>query len=148
MKKTSITRTFVAGIAAALMTLTAASANAKETFVYGENQDTLIVSILNEDGKTLTPKWKYEYQYDSLGNRTGKKAYRWQMDSRTWKPAYLLTMASEDSLYIMDYAEWDETRRSFGRNRRQSVYCIGSDHTLLTWHTTSTLQEMTDNQLF
>ena len=61
MKKTFLTRTFVAGIAAALMTLTAASANAKETFVYGENQDTLTVSTLNEDGKTLTPKWKYEY---------------------------------------------------------------------------------------
>lgn len=148
MKKTFVTRTFVAGIAAALMTLTAASANAKETFVYGENRDTLTVSTLNEDGKTLTPRWKYEYQYDSLGNRTGKKAYRWQAESRMWRPAYLLTMTSEDSLHIMDYAEWDETRCSFGRNRRQSIYCIGSDRTLLTWHTTSTLQEMTDNQLF
>ncbi len=48
MKKTFTKKTLVAGIAAALMTL-------------------------NEDGKTLTPKWKYEYQYDTLGTMTEKK---------------------------------------------------------------------------
>lgn len=64
MKKTFTKKTLVAGIAAALMTLTATNVNAKETFIYGQNQQSLIVSTLNEDGKTLTPKWKYEYQYD------------------------------------------------------------------------------------
>ena len=67
MKKTFTKKTLVAGIAAALMTLTATNVNAKETFIYGQNQQSLIVSTLNEDGKTLTPKWKYEYQYDTLG---------------------------------------------------------------------------------
>lgn len=76
MKKTFTKKTLVAGIAAALMTLTATNVNAKETFIYGQNQQSLIVSTLNEDGKTLTPKWKYEYQYDTLGTMTEKKAYR------------------------------------------------------------------------
>ena len=73
MKKTFTKKTLVAGIAAALMTLTATNVNAKETFIYGQNQQSLIVSTLNEDGKTLTPKWKYEYQYDTLGTMTEKK---------------------------------------------------------------------------
>lgn len=38
-----------------LMTLTVTKANAKETFIYGETDNGLIVSTLNEDGKTLTP---------------------------------------------------------------------------------------------
>ena len=72
MKKTFTKKTLAAGIAAALMTLTATNVNAKETFIYGQNQQSLIVSTLNEDGKTLTPKWKYEYQYDTLGAMTEK----------------------------------------------------------------------------
>lgn len=74
MKKTFTKKALVAGIAAALMTLTATNVNAKETFIYGQNQQSLIVSTLNEDGKTLTPKWKYEYQYDTLGTMTEKKS--------------------------------------------------------------------------
>ena len=35
MKKTFTKKTLVAGIAAALMTLTATNVNAKETFIYG-----------------------------------------------------------------------------------------------------------------
>ena len=88
-------KTLVAGIAAALMTLTATNVNAKETFIYGQNQQSLIVSTLNEDGKTLTPKWKYEYQYDTLGTMTEKKAYRWDAEQMTWTPAYLLTWRTE-----------------------------------------------------
>lgn len=95
MKKTFTKKTLVAGIAAALMTLTATNVNAKETFIYGQNQQSLIVSTLNEDGKTLTPKWKYEYQHDTLGTMTEKKAYRWDAEQMTWTPAYLLTWKTE-----------------------------------------------------
>lgn len=91
-----------------LMTLTVTKANAKETFIYGETDNGLIVSTLNEDGKTLTPKWKYEYQYDEQGQLTEKKAYRWNWEQGTWMPAYLITITSNDSICIMDYAEWDK----------------------------------------
>lgn len=95
MKKTFTKKTLAAGIAAALMTLTATHAHAKETFIYRQNQQSLTVSTLNEDGKTLTPKWKYEYRYDTLGTLTEKKAYRWDADRKAWNPAYLLTWGAE-----------------------------------------------------
>ena len=98
MKKTFTKKTLVAGIAAALMTLTATNVNAKETFIYGQNQQSLIVSTLNENGKTLTPKWKYEYQYDTLGILTQKTAYRWNAEQMTWTPAYLLTWGAEGTI--------------------------------------------------
>ena len=91
MKKTFTKKALVAGIAAALMTLTATNVNAKEIFIYGQNQQSLIVSTLNEDGKTLTPKWKY----DTLGTMNEKKAYRWDAEQMTWTPAYLLTWKTE-----------------------------------------------------
>lgn len=95
MKKTFTKKTLAAGIAAALMTLTATHAHAKGIFIYGQNHQSLTVSTLNEDGKTLTPKWKYEYRYDTLGTLTEKKAYRWDADRKTWNPAYLLTWGTE-----------------------------------------------------
>lgn len=95
MKKTFTKKTLAEGIAAALMTLTATHAHAKGTFIYGQNHQSLTVSTLNEDGKTLTPKWKYEYQYDTLGTLTEKKAYRWDADRKTWNLAYLLTWGTE-----------------------------------------------------
>ena len=89
-----------------LMTLTVTKANAKETFIYGETDNGLIVSTLNEDGKTLTPKWKYEYQYDKQGRLTEKKAYRWNLQQQMWTPVYLLTITSNDSICIMDYTNF------------------------------------------
>ena len=73
MVKTLLKRTAMASLFI-LMTLTVTKANTKETFIYGETDNGMIVSTLNEDGKTLTPKWKYEYQYDEQGQLSEKKA--------------------------------------------------------------------------
>ena len=50
---------------------------------------------LNEDGKTLTRKLKYEYKHDENGQVIEKKAYRWDAYRELWKPAYLLTELPE-----------------------------------------------------
>lgn len=55
MKKTFTKKTLAAGIAAALMTLTATHAHAKGTFIYGQNHQSLTVSTLNEDAKHSLP---------------------------------------------------------------------------------------------
>lgn len=136
MKKTLIKKAATAGLFT-LMTLTVTKANAKETFIYGETNNGLIVSTLNEDGKTLTPKWKYEYQYDKQGRLTEKKAYRWNLQQCTWIPAYLLTITSNDSICIMDYAEWDKLFCNFKRNHQQSIYYVDSTSVLLTYYSRS-----------
>ena len=62
MKKTFTKKTLVTGIAAALMTLTATNVNAKETFIYGQNQQSLIVStkhlLPNGSTNTSTTRWE------------------------------------------------------------------------------------------
>ena len=95
MKKTFTKKRLVAGMGSALMSLTGTNVICIVCCIYGQNQQSLIVSTLNEDGKTLTPKWKYEYQYDTLGTMTKKKAYRWDAEQMTWTPAYLLTWRTE-----------------------------------------------------
>lgn len=70
----------------------------------------LIVSTLNEDGKTLTPKWKYGYR--STTNKDGDREESISMefattDERT--PAYLLTITSNDSICIMELCRMEQT---------------------------------------
>ena len=144
MKKTLLRKAAMASLFT-LMTLTVTKANAKGTFIYGETDNGLIVSTLNEDGKTLTPKWKYEYQYDELGRLTEKKAYRWNLQQQMWTPAYLLTITSNDSICIMDYAEWNKLFCNFERNRQQSVYYVDSSNTLLTYYSRSSACGISEN---
>ena len=74
MKKTFTKKTLVAGIAAALMTLTATNVNAKETFIYGQNQQSLIVSTLNEDGKNTYSQMEVRIPVRHVGNHDREKS--------------------------------------------------------------------------
>jgi len=96
MKK-SVLKSVLAAIAVVMMSCTTtANAQTENTkYIYGQNDTNTTVYTLNEDGKTLTPKWKYEYRYDTLGTLTEKKAYRWDADRKAWNPAYLLTWGAE-----------------------------------------------------
>lgn len=51
---------------------TTAHAEHQGTFIYGEDEHTLLVSTLNQDGKTLTPCIKYEYKRNTDGAITEK----------------------------------------------------------------------------
>lgn len=126
-------KTLVLGIAMVSMALSTQLANAKDTFVYGENGNELMVSTLNNDGKTITPKLKYKYLYDDNGKMVGKKAYRWNSEWKRWDPSYLITMNSSENISIMDYAEWNVETASFTENQKQSIYYSDSVNHLVTY---------------
>lgn len=62
-----------------------------------------------------------------------------------WTPAYLLTITSNDSICIMDYAEWNKLFCNFERNRQQSVYYVDSSNTLLTYYSRSSACGISEN---
>ena len=117
MKKTFVMKAIAAIFATTMMSFTtAAEASAQNTFVYGQDGNTMTVSTLNADGLSITPKLKYEYQYDANGNLLEKKAYRWNKDNRSWQPAYLLNYLPGDGIYLIDYAEYDKASGAFTQN--------------------------------
>lgn len=77
-------KTLVLGIMMISMVLSIQKVSAKDTFIYGENNNELMVSTLNEDGKTITPKLKYKYQYDDNGRMIERKAYKWNREVECW----------------------------------------------------------------
>ena len=73
-------------------TTTANAQTGNTKYIYGQDGTNTTVYTLNEDGKTLTRKLKYEYKHDENGQVIEKKAYRWDAYRELWKPAYLLTV--------------------------------------------------------
>ena len=95
---------------------------------YGTNTT---VYTLNEDGKTLTRKLKYEYKHDENGQVIEKKAYRWDAYRELWKPAYLLTVTPGAYETKLNYAEWNVKESAFNNNKQQSIYREDSNINLL-----------------
>ena len=126
-------KTLVLGIMMISMVLSIQKVSAKDTFIYGENNNELMVSTLNEDGKTITPKLKYKYQYDDNGRMIERKAYEWNREVECWEPSYQLIINSNDNIAIMDYAEWSAETGSFTENQKQSIYYSDSVNHLVTY---------------
>lgn len=126
-------KTLVLGIMMISMVLSIQKVSAKDTFIYGENNNELMVSTLNEDGKTITPKLKYKYQYDDNGRMIERKAYEWNREVECWEPAYRLLINSNDNIAIIDYAEWSAETGSFTENQKQSIYYSDSVNHLVTY---------------
>lgn len=118
---------------------TTAHAEHQGTFIYGEDEHTLLVSTLNQDGKTLTPCIKYEYKRNTDGAITEKKAYRWEQYCQQWQPAYLLTVKDGPSTTILTYAAWNKKKKNFTENEQQYIYYSDSNDILLA--VTVTTQE-------
>ena len=115
------------------MVLSIQKVSAKDTFIYGENNNELMVFTLNEDGKTITPKLKYKYQYDDNGRMIERMAYKWNREVECWEPSYQLIINSNDNIAIMDYAEWSAETGSFTENQKQSIYYSDSVSHLVTY---------------
>lgn len=97
----------------------------------GQNDTNTTVYTLNEDGKTLTRKLKYEYKHDENGQVIEKKAYRWDAYRELWKPAYLLTVTPGVYEIKLNYAEWNAKESTFNHNKQESIYREGNNANLL-----------------
>lgn len=92
------------------------------TFIYGQDDTSTTVYTLNEDGRTLTRKLKYEYKHNEHGQVIEKKAYRWDAYRELWKPAYLLTVTPGTDETRLNYAEWNAKENAFNHNKQESIY--------------------------
>lgn len=134
MKKSTFKSSLAAAIAVVMMSCTTV-ANAQTTgntkYIYGQEDTNTTVYTLNEDGKTLTRKLKYEYKHDENGQVIEKKAYQWDAYRELWKPAYLLTVTPGTYETKLNYAEWNAKESAFNHNLQETVYRADSNENLL-----------------
>lgn len=133
MKKSVLKSGLAAAIAVVMMscTTTANAQTGNTKYIYGQDGTNTTVYTLNEDGKTLTRKLKYEYKHDETGQVIEKKAYRWDAYRELWKPAYLLTVIPGADETKLNYAEWNTKESAFSNNKQESIYREGNNGNLL-----------------
>lgn len=134
MKKSTLKLGLVAAIAAVMMnctTVTNAQTTENTKYIYGQNDTNTTVYTLNEDGKTLTRKLKYEYKHNENGQVIEKRAYRWDAYRELWKPAYLLTVTPGANETKLNYAEWNAKESVFNHNPQECIYRADSNENLL-----------------
>lgn len=132
MKKSVFKSSLAAAIAIVMMSCTTvANAQTGNTkYIYGQNDTNTTVYTLNENGKTLTRKLKYEYKRDEIGQIIEKKAYRWDAYRELWEPAYLLTVTPGEYETKLNYAEWSAKDSAFNQNKQESIYYADSNENL------------------
>lgn len=131
MKKSIFKSGLAVAIATVMMSFTTANAQTQNTkFIYGQDDTSTTVYTLNQDGKTLTRKLKYEYKHDEQGQVIEKKAYRWDAYRELWRPAYLLTVIPGIDETKLTYAEWNAKDSTFNHNKQESIYRIDNANNL------------------
>ncbi|MEQ2956039.1 DUF3836 domain-containing protein [Phocaeicola massiliensis] len=125
MKRSVLKSGLAAAIATVMMSCTTA-AHAQTTgntkYIYCQDDTNTTVYTLNEDGKTLTRKVKYEYKRNETGQVIEKKAYRWDACREIWKPAYLLTVTPGISETKLSYTKWNAKKSAFNDNKQETIY--------------------------
>lgn len=132
MKKSVLKSSLVAAIAIVMMNCTTAAntQTGNMKYIYGQDGTNTTVYTLNENGKTLTRKLKYEYKRDEIGQIIEKKAYRWDAYRELWEPAYLLTVTPGEYETKLNYAEWSAKDSAFNQNKQESIYYADSNENL------------------
>lgn len=111
----------------------AVDAQTSSKFVYDKSENAETVYTLDESGKYLTPKLKYEYNTDAQGKTGSKKAYRWNANESKWTPYYLISMTESGNNSIVEYAAWDNKTQEFSLNSQKAVYSRGFEDDILSY---------------
>lgn len=111
----------------------AVDAQTSSKFVYDKSENAETVYTLDESGKYLTPKLKYEYNKDAQGKTGSKKAYRWNANESKWTPYYLISMTESGNNSIVEYAAWDSKTQEFSLNSQKAVYSRGFENDILSY---------------
>lgn len=136
MKKSikSVTMLVVSiSMVAMLLCSSVANAQTGSKFIYDMKENVSTVYTLDESGKHLTPKLKYEYAKDENGNVLNKKAYRWNNEEKLWTPYYQVNFTEEGSKQTAEFAQWNDKEESFSLNKQKMIYNKGTGSELMEY---------------
>lgn len=144
----------VVTISMVAMFVCSAVASAKTTsstkFKYNKIGNVETVYTLDQSGKYLTPKLKYEFS--NYGATTVKTTYRWNQENDTWMPYYQMSCLEEGNNSVVEYAVWNSRTKDYSLNVQKAVYNKGVNNDILSylfykWNPTEKSWEMSQHLL-
>lgn len=127
--------------------------SAGNKFIYDKKENTETVFTLDQSGRFLTPKLKYEMKKDENGNLLEKKAYRWNAERQIWTPYFLMTFTEKGSDSVVEYALWNKDAEDFSLNYQKAVYNRNDSEEIVTyisyrWNPSEEEWSLNDQALF
>lgn len=136
MKKSIMSVTMlVVSISMVVMLLCGSVANAQTTsnFVYDKKENVEVVYTLDETGRYLTPKLKYEFVKTEDGQIATKNAFRWNASNESWMPYYQMNFIQDGNNAIIEFAAWNVKTADFSLKPQKAVYNLGTDNDVVTY---------------
>ena len=90
-----------------------------------ENNLVVAKTIYKQDGNYLRNHMRYEFTYDRLVSKTAAK---WDGATDEWVPYFQMTYRYEADEIIMSYARWDEARKTFSKDPKQTIYELNEEN--------------------
>lgn len=143
----------VVSISMVAMFVCSCAANAQVSsskFIYDKKENAETVFTLDQTGKFLTPKVKYEFSENENGKT--KVAYLWNAETKEWTPAYQMVYSENQNSSIIEYAAWNKQTNTYSLNSQKAVYNKDSEKELLSyvfykWNPSASSWEMDQNLL-
>ena len=101
------------------------------TFIYDKKDNTETVFTLDQSGKYLTPKVKYEFSKNENGKT--KIAYFWNAGIEEWIPSYQMILTENSNRSVIEYAAWDNQTKAFSLNPQKAIYYKDLDNDILSY---------------
>lgn len=114
-----------------LVSLLSTEVKAQDNFITNEEvKNNLVVSrtIYKQDGNYLYNHLRYEFAYDEQNRLVCKTATKWDGATDKWVPYFQMTYRYEANEIIMSYARWDESRETFSKDKKQTVYELNENN--------------------
>lgn len=120
-----------------LVNLLNTQAMAQNNFITNEEvKNNLVVSrtTYKQDGNYLHNHMRYEFAYDEQNRLISKTASKWDGTVDKWIPYFQMTYRYEANEVIMSYARWNESRETFNKDKKETVYELNENNIPVACH--------------
>lgn len=102
---------------------------ASSKFIYDKKENAETVFTLDQTGKYLTPKVKYEYSE----NGKTKTAFQWSTETEEWSPSYQMVYTENEKCTVIEFAAWNKQTKTYSLNQQKAVYNKDLDNDVLSY---------------
>ena len=131
MKTMNLFKAFALVVLTVVSSFNVVSVAQEANFITNEEvENNLVVAktIYKQDGNYLYNHMRYEFTYDEADRLVSKTAAKWDGAVDEWVPYFQMTYRYESDEIIMNYARWDEARKTFSKDPKQTIYELNEEN--------------------
>ena len=85
------------------------------------------ICVLDESGKYLKPRLKYNFTYDDNNRVVKKEALKWSEIKDDWVNSFCLTFIYNDDSMITEYSKWNVRSNKYDESTEMVVYKMNAN---------------------